>query len=95
VCLAESLAWLRSRAFIARVPGNTSDAAIFVTARGREALAQGLATVWAVEHLEVGLHRLLEQRVRRQFPLGEYKQAVFVAMNGRPPQSRRTPRGGL
>ena len=78
--VAESLAWLRGRAFIARVPGNTSDAAIFVTPRGREALAQGLATVRAVEHLEAGLHPLLEQRVRRQFLLGEYEQAVFVAM---------------
>lgn len=64
----------------ARVPGNTSDAAIFVTSRGHGALAQGLATVRAVEHLEAGLHPLLEQRVRRQFLLGEYEQAVFVAM---------------
>jgi uncharacterized protein (TIGR02391 family) len=78
--VAESLAWLRGRAFIARVPGNASDAAIFVTPRGRGALAQGLATVRAVEHLEAGLHPLLEQRVRRQFLLGEYEQAVFVAM---------------
>jgi hypothetical protein len=78
--IAESLAWLRGRAFIARVPGNSSDAAIFVTSRGREALVKGLATVRAVEHLEAGLHPMLEQRVRRQFLLGEYEQAVFVAM---------------
>lgn len=78
--VAESLAWLRGRAFIARTPGQTTDAAIFVTSRGREALAQGLATVRAVEHLEAGLHPMLEQRVRRQFLLGEYEQAVFVAM---------------
>jgi uncharacterized protein (TIGR02391 family) len=30
--------------------------------------------------LEQGLHPLIEQRVRRQFLLGEYEQAVFVAM---------------
>jgi uncharacterized protein (TIGR02391 family) len=78
--VAESLAWLRGRAFIARTPGQTTDAAIFVTSRGREALAQGLATVRAVEHLEAGIHPMLEQRVRRQFLLGEYEQAVFVAM---------------
>jgi len=78
--VAESLAWLRGRAFIARSTDQPSDAAIFVTARGREALAHGLATVRAVEHLEAGLHPLLEQRVRRQFLLGEYEQAVFVAM---------------
>ena len=78
--VAESLAWLRGRAFIARTPGQTTDAAIFVTPRGRQALTQGLATVRAVEHLEAGLHPTLEQRVRRQFLLGEYEQAVFVAM---------------
>jgi uncharacterized protein (TIGR02391 family) len=78
--VAESLAWLRGRAFIARTPGQTTDAAIFVTSRGREALAQGLATVRAVEHLEAGRHPMLAQRVRRQFLLGEYEQAVFVAM---------------
>jgi uncharacterized protein (TIGR02391 family) len=78
--VAESLAWLRGRAFIARTPGETTDAAIFVTPRGHEALAQGLAAARAVEHLEAGLHPILEQRVRRQFILGEYEQAVFVAM---------------
>lgn len=78
--VAESMAWLRGRAFIARTPGQTADAAIFVTPRGHEALTQGLATVRAVEHLETGLHPTLEQRVRRQFLLGEYEQAVFVAM---------------
>jgi uncharacterized protein (TIGR02391 family) len=78
--IAEGLAWLRGRAFIARTPRQTADAAIFVTARGHEALAHGLTTVRAVERLEVGLHSLLEQRVRRQFLLGEYEQSVFVAM---------------
>ncbi len=78
--VAEGLAWLRGRAFIARTPSQSSDAAIFVTARGREALAQGVETVRAVERLELSLHPLIERAARRQFLLGEYEQAVFVAM---------------
>jgi uncharacterized protein (TIGR02391 family) len=78
--IAEGLAWLRGRAFIARTPGKSESEAIFVTARGHEALALGLTAVRAVEHLELGLHPAIDQRVRRQFLLGEYEQAVFVAM---------------
>jgi len=78
--LAEALAWLRGHAFIARTPGQSSSDAIFVTARGHEALRQGIATVRAAAALEHGLHPVLVQRVRRQFLLGESEQAVFVAM---------------
>jgi uncharacterized protein (TIGR02391 family) len=78
--LAEAMAWLRGHAFIARTPGQSTSDAIFVTARGHEALRQGIATVRAAAALEHGLHPLLVQRVRRQFLLGEYEQAVFVAM---------------
>ena len=78
--VAEALAWLRGRAFIARSPDQTSSDAIFVTARGREALAQGITTVRAVERLELELHPLIERKARRQFLLGEYEQAVLVAM---------------
>lgn len=34
----------------------------------------------AAERLEPGLHSLIEQWVRRQFLLGEFEQAIFVAM---------------
>ncbi len=78
--IAEATAWLRGHAFIARTPGQTSGDAIFVTARGHEALRQGIATVQAAAALEHGLHPLLVQRVRRHFLLGEYEQGVFVAM---------------
>jgi hypothetical protein len=47
--IAEALAWLRGRAFIALDPDQDSTDAIFVTARGHEALAQGLTTVRTVE----------------------------------------------
>ena len=78
--IAEALAWLRGRAFIARTPGQSTGDAIFVTPRGHQALSQGLTTVRAVERIELELHPQIEQRVRRQFLLGEYEQSVFVAM---------------
>jgi uncharacterized protein (TIGR02391 family) len=78
--ISEGMAWLRGRAYLARTPDQSSDSAIFVTARGRAALASGLRMIRASERLELGLHPLIEQRVRRQFLLGEYEQAVFVAM---------------
>lgn len=78
--IAEAMAWLRGRAFIARTPGQSSGDAIFVTERGQEALRQGITTVRAAERLEHGLHPQIEQRARRQFLLGEFEQAVFVAM---------------
>ena len=78
--IAEAMAWLRGRAFIARKPGQPNPDAIIVTDRGREALRQGLVTVRASERLGEGLHPLIERGARRQFLLGEYEQAVFVAM---------------
>jgi Protein of unknown function (Hypoth_ymh) len=39
-----------------------------------------LPAIRAVERIQGNLHPLLEQRVRRQFLLGEYEQAIFVAM---------------
>lgn len=77
--IAESLGWLRNRGLLARTPGD-SDAAIFVTRAGRAALQHGLARVRAEGRLQEGLHALIEKRSRRQFLLGEYEQAVFVAM---------------
>ena len=78
--IAEALAWLRGRAFIARDPNHDSTDAIFVTARGHEALAHSIATVRAVERIELDFHPLIERKARPQFLLGAYEQAVFVAM---------------
>lgn len=78
--IAEATGWLRAHALIARKPGQTSPDAIFVTDRGHEALGHDITAVRAVDALERGLHPLLERRVRRQFLLGEYEQAVFIAM---------------
>jgi uncharacterized protein (TIGR02391 family) len=78
--LAEGLGWLRSRGLIARSPGTTADAAIFVTRAGELAIKNGLRHVRAAHRLQDGLHPLIERKARPQFLLGEYEQAVFVAM---------------
>lgn len=78
--LAEALGWLRARGLIARTPGHTADAAIFVTRAGHAALHEGLVPLRATNALQDGLHPLIEQRCRRQFLLGEFEQAVFVGM---------------
>ncbi|MBL8777547.1 MAG: TIGR02391 family protein [Acidimicrobiales bacterium] len=77
---AEALGWLRAQGLIARTPKQTADAAIFVTRAGHRAIADGLAAVRARHRMQTGLHPLVERTARRQFLLGEYEQAVFVAM---------------
>jgi uncharacterized protein (TIGR02391 family) len=78
--VSEGTAWLRGRGFIARTPGQSSIDAIFVTPTGRQATQRGIDTIRAQGLLDHGIHPLLERRVRSQFLLGEYEQAVFVAM---------------
>ena len=78
--VAEALTWLRSRGLIARTPGQTADAAIFVTRAGHQAIKRGLRHVRATHRIQEGLHPLVERPARRQFLLGEYEQAIFVAM---------------
>ena len=41
--IAKAIAWLRGCAFIARTPGQSTPDALLVTARGHEALRQGLS----------------------------------------------------
>ena len=76
----EALAWLHACGFIARKVEETSSNVIFVTRWGREALEMSLPEIRAVDRLRDNLHPLIEQRVRRQFLLGEHEQAIFVAM---------------
>lgn len=78
--LAEALGWLRSQSMIARTPGNMADAAIFVTRWGHEALKKTTAEVRATSRIQQHLHPAFERKVRRQFLLGEYENAIFVAM---------------
>ncbi|GLY53584.1 TIGR02391 family protein [Lentzea sp. NBRC 102530] len=78
--IAEAMGWLRSQGMIARSPEQTADAAIIVTRWGGEALKKSVAEVLAVNRIQSNLHPQLEQKVRRQFLLGEYEMAIFVAM---------------
>jgi uncharacterized protein (TIGR02391 family) len=78
--IAEAMAWLRARALIARTPGQTSDAAIFVTRTGRRVVADGPNAFYANERLQGGVHNLIEARARPQFLIGEYEQGVFASM---------------
>ncbi len=78
--IAEAMAWLRAKALIARTPGQTSDAAIFVTRTGRRVAAEGSQTFYANERLQGGIHKMIELQVRPQFLIGQYELGVFAAM---------------
>lgn len=78
--IASALGWLHARVLIAFTWRHPGDTAIVVTPAGHTAVQQGLALVRASQRLQEGLHPLIEGRSRRQFLLGEYEQAVFVAM---------------
>jgi uncharacterized protein (TIGR02391 family) len=78
--IAEAVAWLRGRAFIARDPGKTADSAIFVTRTGRRIAEEGQQTFQVLERLQVGLHPWIEEEVRTQFLIGKYALGVFAAM---------------
>lgn len=78
--ISEAMGWLRSHGMIARNVKENNPDSIFVTRWGHEALNKSLPDIHAVERVQDNLHPLIEQRVRRQFLLGEYEQAIFVAM---------------
>jgi len=78
--IAESLGWLRARALVARPPGNSADAAIFVTRTGRRVAAEGPRAFYAAERLQGSLHPLIEEAARPQFLIGKYELAVFASM---------------
>jgi hypothetical protein len=78
--IAEAMGWLRAHGMIARQPNNHSDSAIFVTRWGRAAASRSLAEIQAVDRMQVNLHPLIERKARPQFLLGEYENAIFVAM---------------
>lgn len=76
----EAIAWLHGHGLIAHNVEDISHNIIFVTRWGHEALSRSLPEIRAVERIQENLHPLIEQRVRRQVLLGEYEQAIFVAM---------------
>jgi len=80
LAVSEAMAWLRSRALIARTPGQPSDAAISVTRTGRRIAAEGPTAFYAAERLQGSLHPRIEQEARPQVLIGKYELAVFASM---------------
>jgi uncharacterized protein (TIGR02391 family) len=78
--ISEAMTWLRAQGMVARGVDQPSDAAIFTTRRGHQSLGQSLAEIHAINRLQVALHPLIDRKVRRQFLLGEYENAIFVAL---------------
>jgi uncharacterized protein (TIGR02391 family) len=78
--ISEAMAWLRAHGMVARRLEDNSPDSVFVTRWGHAALSKSLAEIHATERIQDNLHPLIAQRVRRQFLLGEYEQAIFVAM---------------
>ena len=74
------MGWLWARALIARTPGQTSDAAIFVTRTGRRIATDGPLAFFAGERLQGGIHPLLEREARPLFLIGKYELGVFASM---------------
>lgn len=79
--VAEAIAWLKVQGMVATTPGKDGGSLpIFVTRWGHEALKKDLSEIRSIRKIQQDLHPLILNRVRRQFLLGEYENAVFVAM---------------
>jgi uncharacterized protein (TIGR02391 family) len=78
--ISEAFGWLRARSLIARKPGQTADAAIFVTRTGRQVAADGPQAFYASERLQGGVHPLIEHEARAQFLIGRYELGVFASL---------------
>lgn len=78
--ISEAVGWLHQHGLLAYDLSNNGANAIIVTRKGREALAVDSNTLRSIHRLEADLHPLLQLKVRRQFLLGEYENAIFVAM---------------
>ena len=78
--ISEAIGWLRAHGMIARRAEDHNPDSIFITRWGRQALGKSLAEIHATYRVQGSLHPLIAQRARRQFLLGEYEQAIFVAM---------------
>ena len=76
----EAYDWLVFNALLAVKPGEASGFT-YITKRGRTAAgdSQAVAKIRATRRLDVDMHPLLAERVRRQFLLGEYESAVLLA----------------
>jgi uncharacterized protein (TIGR02391 family) len=81
--MAEAWDWLIAHGLIALNPGEGSvQGWSYVTRRGDSVAnaSDPLALVRAEDRLSVDLHPRIGERIRRQFLLGEYEPAAFIAM---------------
>lgn len=78
--LGEAYDWLVFNGLLAVKPGEASGFT-YITKRGRKVAddPDAAATIRATRRLDVDMHPLLAERVRRQFLLGEYEAAVLLA----------------
>lgn len=78
--LGEAYDWLVFNALLAVKPGEASGFT-YLTEHGRTAAENpgAIAKIRASRRLDVDMHDLLAERVRRQFLLGEYEAAVLLA----------------
>ena len=79
--LAEGWAWLHQMGLVAAgqqtmyTPG-----LMFVTRLGRQAEAEGLSMVRAIQRLNLDLRPEIAEKVRPQYLMGEYELAAFAAL---------------
>jgi len=79
--LTEAWEWLIARGMLAPDRDQHGDW-VFITRRGREVAAdrRGPERLRAERRLDVELHPRLEERVRRQYLIGEFEPAALMAM---------------
>lgn len=79
--IGEAFDWLYVRGAIALDPAWTGKVC-YVTERGRRLLEEPdpVSTAKAIHRIEVDLHPLIARKVRSQFLLGEYENAILAAM---------------
>jgi uncharacterized protein (TIGR02391 family) len=78
--ITEAIAWLRSMHMLSHRPMDNRNDTMVVTKTGRQAMELGAEGVKAIHRLQDNLHPAILRRARRQFLLGEYENAIFVAM---------------
>jgi uncharacterized protein (TIGR02391 family) len=81
--MAEAWDWLDNNGLVALRPGeHSADGHAYITRRGHRVLeaSEPMTLLRAEERINVDLHPRIADRVRRQFLLGEYEPAAFIAL---------------
>jgi uncharacterized protein (TIGR02391 family) len=79
--LSEAWEWLHAEGLVAHdLQAQNALHAVLTTRLGAKVASEGLESVRAIQRLAVDLHPRIETKARRQFLIGEYETASFVAM---------------